>query len=360
MTTYNTGNPIGSTAPQDLYDNAQALDEAVNSAGHTFTDRLGQTRKTYKGIEAEASLYAADAATSASNAATSATGAANSASAAAASAEAAETALLNLESNDESIQMDGAQSAGARSTVARGDHRHPTDTSRAPLDSPDFTGTPTAPTASPGTNNTQLATTEFVQDAKPAEATQAEMEAGTESGVRSMSPLNVAQAIAAKSSGGIRGQVFTATGNFTVPDGVTAVKVRGCSGGGGAAGTGTNGGTTSFGSYCSATGGMSGPNGGTGGVATGGDINIAGGVRTASGGGLCGGSGLFGGGSASSPATGYGNGGFYTGSHGGGGGYFERYITGLTPGDTIAVTIGAGGFASGSYQGTPGICVVEW
>ncbi len=169
MTTYNTGNPIGSTAPQDLYDNAQALDEAVNSADHTFTDRLGQTRKTYKGIEAEASLYAADAATSASNAAASATGAATSASAAAASAEAAEeaaeTALLNLESNAAHIQMDGAQSAGALSTVARGDHRHPTDTSRAPLDSPGLTGTPTAPTAAAGTNTTQIATTAFAMTA---------------------------------------------------------------------------------------------------------------------------------------------------------------------------------------------------
>ena len=34
---------------------------------------------------------------------------------------------------------------------------------KAPIDSPTFTGTPTAPTASSETNNTQLATTEFVQ-----------------------------------------------------------------------------------------------------------------------------------------------------------------------------------------------------
>lgn len=207
MTTYNTGNPIGSTVPQDLYDNAQALDEAVNSADHTFTDRLGQTRKTYKGIEAEASLYAADAATSASNAAASATGAANSASAAAASAEAAEeaaeTALLNLESNAAHIKMDGSQSAGVLSTVARGDHRHPTDTSRAPLDSPGLTGTPTAPTASPGTNNTQLATTAFANDAAAAVATPfasaAENAAGTVEN-KAVDPLGIREAFHAAGS----------------------------------------------------------------------------------------------------------------------------------------------------------------
>lgn len=34
----------------------------------------------------------------------------------------------------------------------------------APLDSPSFTGTPTAPTAEAGTNTTQIATTAFVQN----------------------------------------------------------------------------------------------------------------------------------------------------------------------------------------------------
>ena len=160
---------------------------------------------------------------------------------------------------------------------------------------------------------------------------------------------------------GARGQVFTATGNFTVPDGITAIKVRGCGGGGGGASvSSSNGGTTSFGSYCSATGGSSGPGGGTGGVATGGDINLNSGDRTSSSPGLCGGSGMFGGASSVAPSKGYGNGGYYSGSHGGGGGYFEKYITGLTPGDVIAVTVGAGGSAAGNYQGSPGLVVVEW
>lgn len=62
-------------------------------------------------------------------------------------------------------KMDGTAAVGTETAFARGDHRHPTDTSRAPLASPAFTGTPTAPTASSGTNNTQIATTAFVASA---------------------------------------------------------------------------------------------------------------------------------------------------------------------------------------------------
>lgn len=61
--------------------------------------------------------------------------------------------------------MDGSATAGAEAAYARGDHRHPTDTSRAPIASPAFTGTPTAPTAEAGTDTDQLATTAFVQAA---------------------------------------------------------------------------------------------------------------------------------------------------------------------------------------------------
>lgn len=55
---------------------------------------------------------------------------------------------------------------GTSTRFARGDHVHPTDTSRAPLASPTFTGTPAAPTAALDTNTTQLATTAFVQTAR--------------------------------------------------------------------------------------------------------------------------------------------------------------------------------------------------
>lgn len=59
-------------------------------------------------------------------------------------------------------KMDGTAAVGSETTYAKGDHVHPTDTSRAPLASPTFTGTPKAPTATAGTKDTQIATTEFV------------------------------------------------------------------------------------------------------------------------------------------------------------------------------------------------------
>lgn len=66
------------------------------------------------------------------------------------------------------IAMNGAQAAGSSALYARADHVHPTDTSRAPLASPAFTGTPSLPTGTTavtqtaGTNNTTIATTAFV------------------------------------------------------------------------------------------------------------------------------------------------------------------------------------------------------
>lgn len=54
MTTYNTGNPLGSADPRDLFDNAENLDGAVNSTtSDTWVDRLGVTRKTYRGMQVE-------------------------------------------------------------------------------------------------------------------------------------------------------------------------------------------------------------------------------------------------------------------------------------------------------------------
>jgi hypothetical protein len=62
--------------------------------------------------------------------------------------------------------MDGTAAAGTAAQFTRGDHVHPTDTSRAPLASPALTGTPTAPTVTPGTDSsTKIATTAFVQSA---------------------------------------------------------------------------------------------------------------------------------------------------------------------------------------------------
>jgi hypothetical protein len=64
--------------------------------------------------------------------------------------------------SDTAPSMDGTAAAGTSVDYSRGDHIHPTDTSLAPLASPALTGTPTTPTASVGTNNTQIASTAFV------------------------------------------------------------------------------------------------------------------------------------------------------------------------------------------------------
>ncbi|MBX7019325.1 hypothetical protein EX238_13765, partial [Providencia rettgeri] len=52
MTTYNTGNKLGSTSPKDLYDNSENLDGAINNRdSEEWTDRLGAKRKTWHGLE---------------------------------------------------------------------------------------------------------------------------------------------------------------------------------------------------------------------------------------------------------------------------------------------------------------------
>jgi len=82
--------------------------------------------------------------------------------------------------------VDGTAAVGTSLRYARADHVHPTDTTRAPLNSPAFTGTPSLPTGTTaftqtaGTNNTTLATTAFVTAAVPAAATVAEAKAGTD------------------------------------------------------------------------------------------------------------------------------------------------------------------------------------
>jgi hypothetical protein len=69
--------------------------------------------------------------------------------------------LLAMFSNAAPV-ANGSASAGVSTRMARADHRHPTDTTRAPLDSPQLTGTPTAPTPDTADNSTKLATTAWV------------------------------------------------------------------------------------------------------------------------------------------------------------------------------------------------------
>ncbi|ANY87644.1 hypothetical protein [Pseudomonas putida] len=48
---YNTGNPVGSTDPRDLYDNAGNLDKYVNGESPFYPDRLGKQRISWSGME---------------------------------------------------------------------------------------------------------------------------------------------------------------------------------------------------------------------------------------------------------------------------------------------------------------------
>jgi hypothetical protein len=59
--------------------------------------------------------------------------------------------------------MSGTAAVGTGTKWAKEDHVHPTDTTRAPLASPTFTGTPAAPTPAVTDNSTLLATTAFVK-----------------------------------------------------------------------------------------------------------------------------------------------------------------------------------------------------
>lgn len=51
-TTFNTGNPIGSTSLKDFSDDVSNFDEGLNSQAPSFYDRFGKRRETYAGLEA--------------------------------------------------------------------------------------------------------------------------------------------------------------------------------------------------------------------------------------------------------------------------------------------------------------------
>ncbi|KZX63175.1 hypothetical protein A3710_17150 [Stutzerimonas frequens] len=51
MTTYNTGNAVGSTDPRDLYDNAENMDLLSAGPEMEYPDRLGVPRKSWAGME---------------------------------------------------------------------------------------------------------------------------------------------------------------------------------------------------------------------------------------------------------------------------------------------------------------------
>lgn len=59
MTTYNTGNPIGSTDSRDRLDNSENFDRALGTLSATWVDRLGRTRDSFEGRLAKGSFYRA-------------------------------------------------------------------------------------------------------------------------------------------------------------------------------------------------------------------------------------------------------------------------------------------------------------
>ncbi|HCU2081824.1 TPA: hypothetical protein OUI22_000442 [Pseudomonas aeruginosa] len=60
MTTYATGNPLGSKGPRDLYDNSENFDAAMNDrVNTTWNDRFGVTRPTLKGYEEQFNYFLA-------------------------------------------------------------------------------------------------------------------------------------------------------------------------------------------------------------------------------------------------------------------------------------------------------------
>lgn len=73
-------------------------------------------------------------------------------------------AVSNAASNVNPL-MDGTAAPGTGTSLSREDHVHPTDTSRAPLNSPVFTGDPRAPNPAGADNDTSIATTSWVNTA---------------------------------------------------------------------------------------------------------------------------------------------------------------------------------------------------
>jgi hypothetical protein len=162
-------------------------------------------------------------------------------------------------------------------------------------------------------------------------------------------------------------EVFTSSGTWVIPSGVTKCKVTVVGGGQGVGpDSPTSGGTSSFGSFCSATGG------GAGGIGVNGTLNISGGYGVGGGGTvngdgfdvtLPGGGTIFGNGS-------YGAGGpgllsirtvdVYAPDYasGSGGGTAIRIISSGLGSSFVAVTVGAGG--GNTSSGNAGVVIVEY
>ena len=158
-------------------------------------------------------------------------------------------------------------------------------------------------------------------------------------------------------------QSFTASGTFTVPTGITKVKVSAIGGGGGGGGGGANGGNggaSSFGSSVIAGGGGGGGRGFDNGIECTNNPTAANGASTNipyyySNFSLVG---YYGSGGTPGGSSGCGALGGAQGSNGVG------YVTGLTPGASITITIGGGGAGgtggTAGTAGSAGAIAIEW
>jgi hypothetical protein len=107
----------------------------------------------------------------------------------------ATTAFVVGQAGSATPLVNGTAAVGTSLRYARQDHVHGTDTTRAPLASPTFSGTPSLPTGTTavtqtaGNNTTALATTAFVTAAVPALASTAQVVAATSTST-SLAPGN--------------------------------------------------------------------------------------------------------------------------------------------------------------------------
>lgn len=271
----------------------------------------------------------------------------------------------------------------------------------APLNSPVFTGTPTAPTPTAGDNSTNIATTQFVQETITTGLDDAALSGTPTTPTAAPGTLTTQVAstafVGAEITRAPQMAVFNSSSSWTVPTGVTRVKLRAwAGGGGGGAGTATigSGGGGGGGGYTeglynvtpagtlvltvgSGGSGSSTSSPGTAGGATSvtgmasgscATTSGGGGSSSGSGGGAAGGGGSGSGGLLS--VSGQGGGAGYSigaaGVGGNGGGCFCTPCTGPSASASGQIGIfpggggGGGGAVNGGASGAPGLVIIEW
>lgn len=161
----------------------------------------------------------------------------------------ATTAYVVGQASSTTPVVNGTAAVGTSLRYARADHVHPTDTTRAALASPTFTGVPLSTTAAVDTNTTQIATTAYVigqgyLKSATASSTYAPLASpgltGTPTAPTAAGGTNNTQIAttafvtsAVSASGSASNQTYNSgSGNYTVPTGATFILARLWGGGG--------------------------------------------------------------------------------------------------------------------------------